>query len=1368
MKHFTKKLLALLLLVLPVITNAQLTEQWNIAHSWNVAKSTRGIAYNSANNHLYATYIEGSYTYGNVPDSNKVFVLDATSGALLKTLDLTGLTLNDNGYGLRDVEVSNDGGIFATITTTNSFNPIKIYYWSDEDAQAEELWEDASGVDTDHGPSFTVSGDYSTEALIILPHQDVNSVFYFEVDNGVLGSVNTLTLAGVTGGTGVHINAVGTRISDGFWYSNSATAPTFIDGTGNIVGSINPALFTGTTGDVKQFTAGANTYLCVSDGGAFHIIDITSANADYSNITATEFIETIAGTAPVAPGWPSEYGDGQEQTVVVNPEGAYAVYSLSGGNYIKMLASNDAAPIAAGIQVAGNPQEGIVLTASYTYIDFNGDPEGVSTFRWLNSDTPEGTYTEITGATALTYTLAATDIDKYVKFEVTPVATSGTSLTGTAVLSSPTSQIVSSTEEFPTANNVTFTGTLTSGQLLTATYTYSDSDGDLEGVSTYQWFAADDAAGTNAVEIVGATALTYTLTESEVGKHIAFEVTPVAATGSLLVGNPVLSAYSVDPVISAPAPPIANNVAITGTEEVGMVLTGSYTYFDANDDPEGASTYQWYTADDIGGTNQAAIAGATEMTYTLTAAEEGKFVFFGVIPVQEDGTPGTEAFANTVGAIAPYIDEAPVAENVAVSGTPESKTLLSASYDYSDYNVDPEGESIFQWYMADDATGTNQTAITGAVKRSYLVTDAEIGKYFAVEVTPVAVSGTTTVGTTVMSAYTADASITSTNSDGLERMWVGSEKYGALPWYLGTGTTERGFAAGTDHLYVASRKDGNNLLVIDKNDGSVVSKMNTEGMTAGFFTLNDVEVSDDGQILACGLNLDASSSPFVVYKWTDENAAPVEWLTVQDPALGRIGKFTVTGDISTGIAIVMAVVQSSDQLVRWVITDGTPGAAEIITLHNTTNLLPAASPLRLDANADILVSAKGFTPTIYSSTGDSITSIFGIDEYSISGHQATSPNVFQYKGRTMAAFFQSQRTGAEKGARVIVADITAQPFQIVDSSEYVAITDGWYGEVDVTVDGDFYNTYILETNLGLGRYQGEMVLPEFVSAETSVDGLAVSADFSKNIDDASVAGNEFWTVIAAGTPIAFTGISSVDETITFVLTSAISEGDAVTIAYNGNGTVAAFDGMPLAAFGPADVLNLVNAAAPEATDVTITGDLNVDAILTGSYTYSDTNGDLEGTSTFKWYRADDNAGTNTNTVLGATNTTLTVADDLHHKYIAFEVTPVALTGGSDYFTGTPALSDWYGPITYLSVENIWSDNIRMYPNPVNSELFVKNIDKVNKIVITNITGQKVMIVENNNSSEVRLNTEILKTGIYLITFYNNNGLSSTSKFIKTE
>jgi len=1363
MNHFTKKILVILLLVLPFITNAQLTEQWNITHSWNTGKNSRGIAFNSANNHLYVSYIEGTSTNANTPEANKIIVLNASTGDSIKSLDLTGLSLNDNGYGIRDVEISSDGGIFATITTTNQWNPIKIYYWADEDAQAVELWEDASGVDTDHGPGFSVYGDFSTEALIILPKQDVNGVFYFEVNNGELGEVNSLTLTGITGGTGVHINALGTRISDGFWYSNSATPPTLIDGTGNITGNINPALFTGTTGDVKQFTAGSNTYLCVSEEGAFHVIDITNANSDFSNITATEFIETIAGTAPVAPGWPSEYGDGQEQAIIGSPDGTYAVYSLSGGNYIKMLAP-DAAPTATNIQVTGNPQEGQVLSASYFYIDFNNDPEGTSTYRWLNSDTPDGTFTEIAGATALSYTLTATDIGKYVKFEVTPVASSGTPSAGTAVLSSSTLQIVGINEEYPVASDVTFSGNLLVNFPLTGSYTYSDSDGDAEGSSLYKWYTADDAAGTNAVEIAGENNLTLVLSAAEDGKYIAFEVTPVAASGSLLEGNPVMSSFSADPVIMPPAtPPVAEDVTISGIEEVGMVLTGSYTYFDVNNDPEGTSLLNWYSADTPNGV-KTPLANDTNM-YQLAAGDEAKYIFFGVTPVQDDATQGTEVF-DTTSVIAPYNDQAPVASNVVLSGTPESEVLLSASYDYSDYNVDPEGASIYKWYAADDASGTNATEISGAVNKTYLVTDAETGKFIAFEVTPVAQSGTTTTGSPVLSNYTATASVTSTNTDGLERIWVGSQKYGVLPWYLGTGTTERGFAVGTNHVYVASRKNGNDILIIDKESGFLSGKMNTEGITAGFYKVNDVEVSDDGQILACGLNLNASTSPFVVYKWTDESAAPVEWLSVQDAQLGRIGRFTVTGDVSSGIAIVMAAVQSSDKIVRWVITDGTPGAPEIITIANTTNLLAAAVPLSLAADADILVSAKGFAPTIYNSTGDSITSIPHIDEYSVSGNQATSPNVFVSKGRTLAAFFQAKRSGAEKGARVIVADITEQPFQIVDSSEYIAVNDGWHGEVDVTVDGDFYNTYILETNLGIGRYRGEVVFPEFISAETSTDGLTVKADFTKVIDDASVTGNDFWTVLANGTQIAVSNITSSADTITFELASAIAEGETVTIAYDGLGTVSSFDGMPLAAFGPEDVLNLVNAAAPEAQSVTVTGDMHTGETLTGTYTYYDANGDSEGISTYKWYKADDDTGTNTNTILGETSTTMTITADLVGKYIAFEVTPVALTGGDDYLTGTPTISSWAGPISDVGIDNIWGNNIVIYPNPVTDYLYIRNTDKVQKIIVTDIIGKNVLIIENNNSREVKLNTQNLTDGIFIITFYNNEGYFATSKFLK--
>ncbi|WP_175545895.1 hypothetical protein, partial [Moritella viscosa] len=70
----------------------------------------------------------------------------------------------------------------------------------------------------------------------------------------------------------------------------------------------------------------------------------------------------------------------------------------------------------------------------------------------------------------------------------------------------------------------------TVGELLTGTYDFTDIDGDLEGISTFKWYA-------NNTEILGATGLTYTLLNTEEGKTITFSVMPVASTGTPLTGT---------------------------------------------------------------------------------------------------------------------------------------------------------------------------------------------------------------------------------------------------------------------------------------------------------------------------------------------------------------------------------------------------------------------------------------------------------------------------------------------------------------------------------------------------------------------------------------------------------------------------------------------------------------------------------------------------------------------------------------------------------------------------------------------------------------------------------------------------------------
>lgn len=79
--------------------------------------------------------------------------------------------------------------------------------------------------------------------------------------------------------------------------------------------------------------------------------------------------------------------------------------------------------------------------------------------------------------------------------------------------------------------------------------------------------------------------------------------------------------------------PTASNVAVSGTAKSGSVLTGSYVYQDAENHPETGTTFQWYRSDDAGQTiNFVQIPGAIFTSYTLTAADVGKYITFTVTP----------------------------------------------------------------------------------------------------------------------------------------------------------------------------------------------------------------------------------------------------------------------------------------------------------------------------------------------------------------------------------------------------------------------------------------------------------------------------------------------------------------------------------------------------------------------------------------------------------------------------------------------------------------------------------------------------------------------------------------------------------------
>ncbi|MBP1903739.1 hypothetical protein J2Z32_000351 [Paenibacillus turicensis] len=81
--------------------------------------------------------------------------------------------------------------------------------------------------------------------------------------------------------------------------------------------------------------------------------------------------------------------------------------------------------------------------------------------------------------------------------------------------------------------------------------------------------------------------------------------------------------------------PTASEVSISGTSQVGNVLTGNYNYEDNEKGSEGQSTFKWYSAAEATGVDK--IVVGSEKSLTITEDLLGKYLFFEVTPVASEG-----------------------------------------------------------------------------------------------------------------------------------------------------------------------------------------------------------------------------------------------------------------------------------------------------------------------------------------------------------------------------------------------------------------------------------------------------------------------------------------------------------------------------------------------------------------------------------------------------------------------------------------------------------------------------------------------------------------------------------------------------------
>ncbi len=321
----------------------------------------------------------------------------------------------------------------------------------------------------------------------------------------------------------------------------------------------------------------------------------------------------------------------------------------SDGGYTMTVAVTPVNDAATGKPTISGPAlVGRSLTAATAGIaDIDGLPATSSfTYQWVRVD--GSNQTDIAGATAGAYTLAAADEGKTVKVKVSFTDNDGTveTLTSDAYPSSG-NVAMSVVNAAPTASDKTVTTNEDTAYTFDADdFNFADTDTDtgntLSSVKIVTLPASDKGTlklDTTAVTVqqsvskadLDADKLTFTPTANGNGQaRFTFKVSDGADESA--------SAYTMTVDVTAVNDAATGAPTIFGGSWVGQTITALTSSIADIDGLPGRFTYQWIRVD---GTNETDISGATAGVYTLAAADEGKKVKVKVSFTDNDGTAET-------------------------------------------------------------------------------------------------------------------------------------------------------------------------------------------------------------------------------------------------------------------------------------------------------------------------------------------------------------------------------------------------------------------------------------------------------------------------------------------------------------------------------------------------------------------------------------------------------------------------------------------------------------------------------------------------------------------------------------------------------
>lgn len=362
------------------------------------------------------------------------------------------------------------------------------------------------------------------------------------------------------------------------------------------------------------------------------------------------------------------------------------------------------------------------------------------TYQWQCSDTKNGTYADIAGATGETLELTDALGGKYLKCKVSSKIGSFSKTNNTGALVAATGSInITKVSMSPSSGKVEV------GSTITATAKAGSTDVTTDSHVTWQWYKGTSSYASSCnTPIEGETGNTLTVTAALKGCYVVAkanggygEQKPYYAAGPVSVAGQV-ELYDVQ----FEGSPATNGVRVGDTlkTKVRKKDGSNYHYIDRTDNV----TYQWQYANSSSSYDSAYtdIPGATEAAYTVDAAYAGKYLR---VKVTSENTVSSTQKKSSYGGTQSVAPLGPVTlkgqyklagieladKNVTLSvGSKITPSVqVPGSWSGSTKDVPDDAELTMAWYASEN--GTDWTELTDGIDTtdgSLTISDVLVGK----------------------------------------------------------------------------------------------------------------------------------------------------------------------------------------------------------------------------------------------------------------------------------------------------------------------------------------------------------------------------------------------------------------------------------------------------------------------------------------------------------------------------------------------------------------------------------------------------------------------------------------------------------------